>query len=1068
MFKITNILNPLTGGAETREYLWEAGKPLSEYMDYDGECVVACGGEVIDKALGSIFPARKEEYAVMPVPEGGDKQTWRVLGYAALSYFAAGFPGTPLLSTWASKIPAGSRKGLWYLGAMALNLFLQDKEKDQSTSPSYAWEHVSSPTAAYGSAMPVIYGKARVRPTIKNRYVVIEGDKQRLYALYGLAAHKVDERSVSEYIGSAGEYGDEFGVADIPGMTFINVNKDNTGAILNSDGSYNTDDWKIGHGTGGFYNDIIINGRSITDYHNDVDWETRPGLPEQAVIDGFDATYTNTAIDVLLLKDIPTVDLSGVLHYSSTTGNIRWDEHTLRYGSQVYKIRSELYGSVPPSKTIFYYLYWVPGVHTDRYEISVGTEPSGDGVYLILKFHIEPADYHFNYARPIFDYQPDKVATPTDNEWYEPVASITNTHNVQLIFEFPYGLYNVVDGKITETETQLFAQYKRTTATTWTNFDIKYPDVDVRRSNYANTTIVSGEISRKTTKPFNITLNAVDKANQLVYGTEYNIRVAANSVMDVKLVNISTIVYGEKNIDGTQPGFTYPGEPLLGIKALASGQISSDLDVQVDVERSLVWVYDGTNNYPDHPGWNKVYANNHAWAVYDILAQGHVDHPAYPSYGNDDAEAIYGCGVDKDRIDYDSFKEWADNIDALGYELNIVYDTFMSAWDAILRICQEGRAMVYPVGTTIYVFVDKPSDVVQLFTVGNIHTDSFVQKYTESKYKANMVEADYYDAERNYEKTSIAVRTANWDSDDQNNTPVKLTLYGTTAFNQAQSLARFMLRGNELLTNSIAFDVGVDALAAQVGDVVEVQHDLLASSSGGRIVSYQLVGSFCRVTLDKEVTLVQGRKYELRVWHSGVIVSKSTTYVGTTTTTAVVTFNTHFTTPPAQYDPYSFGVYGADTREYRITNISRTNELVRTLVLSQYDEDVYESYAPSDTDSDAEQGGFTSAKVAVSDDATETVANLLNLASNVRLQEIVSQNRTTGEYESSIVVVWDTVDGDPRGTWEVWFRDVDASDLDWQGEWGDDEAYGIGDKVENDGDTYISVEDNNTSQPFNT
>jgi len=57
------------------------------------------------------------------------------------------------------------------------------------------------------------------------------------------------------------------------------------------------------------------------------------------------------------------------------------------------------------------------------------------------------------------------------------------------------------------------------------------------------------------------------------------------------------------------------------------------------------------------------------------------------------------------------------------------------------------------------------------------------------------------------------------------------------------------------------------------------------------------------------------------------------------------------------------------------------------------------------------------------------------------------------------------VDGDPRGSWEVWFRDVDASDLDWQGAWSNPAPYAQDDKVEHDGGAWISLSDDNLSEP---
>ncbi len=1230
MFRITNILNPLTGGATTTEHKWESGKPLSGYMDYNGECVVAHNGKIIELTLENIYPAKTDEYMVMPIPAGGDKQTWRLLGFSAMTII--------------SFIPGWGPAVAW-MGGNLVALFLKDKTKDQSVSQSYAWQHVSSPTAALGSAMPVIYGKARVRPTLKNRYITVEDDKQRLYALYSIASHKVDEISeaaarrfqpLSVFPAATYNRGDVVRTpldGDEPGRTY-RCTKDGTRLISYTD----TNNWELWHGTASFIDDIIINGRAIEGYNVDVKWETRPGLPKQIVILGFDITYSNFVQDVTLFMDTPEINAKTArIRYPGPSSLVTWDEHNLLFQGVEYLIQADTKGFAPGHT---YYIYYDPTVLSVRkyYISSPDTPPTASTAYIMFSFKgttTGMADKTYYYL----------TNTPTSSNWFTPAITFTNTHNIEIMFEFPIGLFSVLRGEtVVEATCRLFAQYREVIngvgVDKWINFDAGFTHPgNFYTKPYDDSELEAIVVKRKKQDIFNISLKARPDGDPLIYDKSYEIRVTASSPSIVKLVNVATIVYGEENADGSAPGFTYPGEPLLGIKALASGQLSSDIDVQVDVERSNVWVYNtrfitDRDGNPSDGRWVEGAANNHAWAVYDLLAQGHPDHPAYPSAGNEDAEAIYGCGIDKDRLDYESFRTWSEHTNGtdegeLGYELNIVFDTFITVWDAILRICQEGRGMVYPVGTKIFAFTDKATDVTQVFTVGNIHLDTFVQKYMESSQKINMVEVTYYDQNRNYEKTILAARTADWDSSTQLNVPAAITLYGTTTYEQAWSIARFILLGNELLNNIITFGVDIDALAAQAGDVVEVQHDILTTGEGGRIKEVQhnqarngsfedgVVGPktgwisgfveywdlwgtaaaaerrwstdqskygsysyYHRATITNAgiaqvFTVKPDTTYTLSCWMymTNYLLSTSSTRIQTEAGNAYYSaygvrslanqwqrVSVTFTTDPEQtsatvwiggrggvyfdglimntgssaidfmmgtmltfdktlsvgagihqleishadgtierknvngggdtdtitwtdrdgdysvwgrewnyvpevYEPYAFGVRGAQVKKYRITDISRTNELMRTLTLVQYDESLYNSYAPNDDTPEVPAGEISLAKIAPPSDTVELLANLLNIASNVQLQEVLSRNRITGEYESSIVVTWDTVAGDPRGSWEVWFRDVDASDVNWQGTW-EAGIYAQGDKVELDGKTYISLVEDNITQPI--
>ena len=1208
MFKITNILNPLTGGSTTTEHKRVSGHALSDYMGYSGECIVSIDGGVIKLPLSEIYPTDKEEYIIMPIPEGGDKQTLSVLGTAVMGglAIASGLPAAPLLLQKYGRVTA-------LVGGVAISLLTRDKSKGIDSSRSYQWEYAGSPLASHGTAMPIIYGKARVRPTLKNRYVTVDGDKQTLYALYSLAAHKVNETTYLRYSSSSiWHQGDVARTPldnDEPGKTY---RYKKTGFGIGTD-YLNPDIWEVWRGTASFNNDIIVNGRAITEYNRDVEWETRPGLPDQAVITDFDVTYSSTSLSQGLYLDYPQINKNTAGFDVDSNNLLTWVDHDLLYRGTNYRIKEGYYQLSAGMIGDRVYIIWDSDDGREYQKTYSATTPTlTDTQYIVLSFEVTAAN-------PFSDRDWPYTATlPTGDDWYYPAVSIEAKHNVEIIFEFPNGLYGTAKGtSIVSDNCRLFAQYRIVDTEKWLNFNSVFasPDHDV---DYSDSDIKAIVVTRKKPEAFNISLLATDRNHPLDEGEEYEIRVASSCASIVNIVHVATMVYGQENDDGSYPGFTYPGEPLLGIKALASGQISGDLDVQIDVERSYVWVRDGTNLFAAHPGWNKLSAKNHAWAVYDILANGHPDHPAYPSAGNDDAESIYGCGLAYTRIDYDTFKTWADYLDGedgIGYELNIVFDSIGTAWDAILRICIEGRGMIYPAGTKLYAFVDKAEDVSQLFTMGNIQDDTLVQKYVDSSQKINMLEANYWDAGRNYEKTTIAARTSDWDTTEGLSVPETINLYGTTDKDQAWSQARFILMGNELLDNAITFGVDVDSLASRVGDVIEVQHDVLAVGEGGRVVKYEAnlcqnpsfesgalgsktgwtggsyantwdiwgaaassqrrwstdrevsgnysyyhigtilntgieqeitglnastnytlscyvyptahtslrimtytddyhpaypvglnawerleinvttepgqttltvwiggVGSAyfdavqleeaavatdwmqqSRVTLDKDVTLAASGTYDLRVWREDAIINK-TTALGLGSTTDTILFSSAWSTPPEQYDSYAFGLSGFHASKYRITDISRTHELMRMLTLRQYDEDLYESYTPND-DASNFSGQSSRFKIVPLSTTLEEVSNLLNLATNLKLREVLSKNKVTGEITSTILATWDTVDGDPRGSWEVWFRDVDASDDDWEGSWIDG-TYDQDDKVEHDGKTYISLKDLNTSEPF--
>jgi predicted phage tail protein len=336
--------------------------------------------------------------------------------------------------------------------------------------------------------------------------------------------------------------------------------------------------------------------------------------------------------------------------------------------------------------------------------------------------------------------------------------------------------------------------------------------------------------------------------------------------------------------------------------------------------------------------------------------------------------------------------------------------------------------------------------------MGNIHLDTFIQQYTAPSKKPNMLEIKFWDAGRNYEETTIAARTSNWDDSDTLNTPSSITLYGTTGYYQAFATARYSLLMDELSSNILSFGVDVDALAVEVGDIVEVQHDLLTTGESGRIVSVTSTPTTMTVVVDRTLTIASKQTYQFKVRHNDGTTDTKTVTGGSSTNSIEFAYSpSTWNKLPEAYEVYSFGLGSTNRLKYRVVNISRTSELKRTVTLMKHDPTIFDVPANEDN------SNFTSYKLAPANPYLNNQANILSVASNVRLQEVLTVNDKTGRIQSHIAVSWDANGGDHRGSWEVWYRDVDVSDLNWLGEYDEDTVYESDDKVEIDGRTYVAL-----------
>ncbi len=363
--------------------------------------------------------------------------------------------------------------------------------------------------------------------------------------------------------------------------------------------------------------------------------------------------------------------------------------------------------------------------------------------------------------------------------------------------------------------------------------------------------------------------------------------------------------------------FTYPGIALLGLKVLATDQLSGSTPrVTCLVARNNVSVYTGSG-YENKP------AMSPAWGCYDIL---HNEN----------------CGdIPYSKIIYEKFSEWADRCSEKGYTCNIYFDSAMNLRKALDTVSQLGRGTVIQIGSKFSVVYDSEDLPVQrfMFTMGNIIQDSFQETWLSTDERANVIEVTYYDEELNYSKQTITLEQAGLNTDVELK-PTQIDLLGCTSRDMAVKHAKYLMNCNRYLTNTVSFNADVDAIACLPGDVIEVAHDVPQWGYSGRIVS-ATSGS---VTLDREVTLYPSETYVVTIQHYDTD-DRETRYVssvGQQTTTDTLSITQNWTRTPSKYALYSFGKVNQATKLFRVLNISRASDMQRKITALEYWPDVYD------------------------------------------------------------------------------------------------------------------------------
>jgi len=359
------------------------------------------------------------------------------------------------------------------------------------------------------------------------------------------------------------------------------------------------------------------------------------------------------------------------------------------------------------------------------------------------------------------------------------------------------------------------------------------------------------------------------------------------------------------------------------------------------------------------------------------------------------------------------------------FKCNIYFD-LTRRFDVALGLIETlGWGRVVQKGTSYGCLVDRPGTPVQLFGIGNIVKDTFEIDYLRQENRCNQIECTFYDEQDDYVRKTVLVHRQDYaESDDTIYETTQLDLIGCTRRDLAIYHAQYMLACNQLLKKVVSFQVEVDALAAQAGDLIYVSHDVPQWGYSGRVVS----STNNTVTIDRSVTMQPGTTYQIMIRHqtdvdadgyddmeTGTIAA-----VGVETTTDEVTLAAGtWTNNPAAGAVYAFGAVGALAGDYRIVNITRAGDLTRKITALEYDVDVY-----------------TPDQIIAED---ESISDLV-LVSDLAAAEYFNWDRPY--FEAFVHLTW-------RGhayLWYVWYRiyDTEAAWTYW-GETSDPEAKIAGD-----------------------
>jgi len=368
---------------------------------------------------------------------------------------------------------------------------------------------------------------------------------------------------------------------------------------------------------------------------------------------------------------------------------------------------------------------------------------------------------------------------------------------------------------------------------------------------------------------------------------------------------------------------TFPNTALIYLKLPATQIMNGSMpEITWKQSRASVYVHNGTS-YVSKP------ANNLAWAIYDIFAQIRKD-----NYDN----SFKNLGEQKENLDYEEFAKFADFCNEISATGNWFLNRKRTAWETAQDVAASARAFIGIKNGKIYPYYDKPGNLSQIFTAGN--TISISGGLISKAERATCIEATFNDENNNFKETTLSITSD--DSNDSSNA-LNLTFAALSSASAVYNQARYLIRRNKYLTQTVNIEVGIDSLVSEIYDIIGIQSDIMEWGAGGRI--YSVAGN--KITLDTVVTLEAGKTYALLIRHADGILERK---VPDETVGSFSTLN--FTSNPFAYevlagDVFSFGVNTFEVKPFRIESITRASDKTAQIEAIEYNENVYvEGSAP--------------------------------------------------------------------------------------------------------------------------
>ncbi|OCG68008.1 hypothetical protein A9G39_03525 [Gilliamella sp. Imp1-6] len=316
--------------------------------------------------------------------------------------------------------------------------------------------------------------------------------------------------------------------------------------------------------------------------------------------------------------------------------------------------------------------------------------------------------------------------------------------------------------------------------------------------------------------------------------------------------------------------FSYPNTGVVGLK-FDSSQFSGVPRRNYLIKGMIVKVPDNyTPETREYKGfWSGnfklAWTNNPAWIFYDILTNTRYGMGNRISQFGVDKFALYTIAQYCDQLVDDGFG---------GKEPRFTCNCYITeqrqAYDVIHDLCSIFRAMPIWDGTQYTAVMDRPSDIVTIYSNSNVVEGQFNYTSAAQKSRHTAVHVRYIDPKNNWETTTEYV------ADDElikrfGLNVAQIDAFGCTSRGQAHRVGKWLIQTEKLETQTVTFSVGREGIRHLPGDIIGIaDNDFSGTTIGGRI----LEANGSTITLDRDIDIKNMKSAYLSVTDTNMQLQK--------------------------------------------------------------------------------------------------------------------------------------------------------------------------------------------------